>query len=214
MRAPLTLADEFTPNEIKQALARPRDFGWFGDDETFTTWALGPVIQHRDSGLIDRSNAAVMQRWLAEAAKRGEIEPDSWRVVSASHWAVGWVEHLSYRVIDEEGSPTRVARWVRAFNEELDRYPIADEDDHGERCMEAEVENVDDAARWCKATKGLIDSLPVGWQGEVASLLSDRGQMHDDCDRGAYPESDEALVAAFRELGYLPAEDADESEGD
>jgi hypothetical protein len=205
--ARVELAGELTPAEIQRALSRPRDFGWRGDtDETFHTWALGPVIRHRNSGLLDESNAATMERWLTEAAERGEIEPDSWRVVSCSHWAVGWVEHLSYRVVGDDGRCTRVARWVRGWDRMLDDYPVADEGHYGDLTTEAEHGSVRQAAWDCLATRDLIETLPAGWESYVASALHDAGAMRSDDDCGGWPASEEALIQALHECGYLDAE--------
>lgn len=115
-----------SPEEIRKALSRPSDFGYFGekDDGMFDTWALGPVIVHRDSDALARSNAEALRRYLATLP---ELDED-WRITGASHWAVGHVDHLSYRVIDAEGKPTRMAKIVKAWFKALDDYPVADED--------------------------------------------------------------------------------------
>jgi len=205
-----TLGPALTEKEIAQALARPRDFGWFGDrDETFVSWALGPVIQHRDSGVLDKSNARCLLRGLASAAERGEIEPASWEVVSANHWAVGWVEHLRYRVTDETGACTRTARWVRDWFAALDDYPVADEGDLGELTVEAEERAAEDAARYCQETRDLIDTLPEGWLGDLVCHLADAGAFRDEYEHPYVSEDD--IVKAFRSLGWLP-ETADEEE--
>lgn len=115
-----------TPEEIKKALARPSDFGYFGkDDGMFETWALGPVIEHRESDALERSNAEALKRYLATMP---ELAND-WRITGCSHWAVGHVDHLSYRVVNDEGKPTRMAQIVKGWFAYLrDVYPIADED--------------------------------------------------------------------------------------
>jgi hypothetical protein len=114
-----------SPEEIEKALRQPDNFGWFGDNDMFVTWALGPVIEHRDSDVLDRANAKALRNYLAEFP---EIEGD-WKITSCNHWAVGHVDHLSYRVVDGDGKPTRIARIVKAWFEYLrDVHPVADED--------------------------------------------------------------------------------------
>ena len=116
-----------TPDEIEKALRKPSNFGWFGDDDDdmFVTWSLGPVIEHRDSDVLDRANAEALRRYLAEFPELA----DDWKITSCNHWAVGHVDHISYRVVDGDGKPTRIARILKAWFAYLsDVYPVADED--------------------------------------------------------------------------------------
>lgn len=205
------MGPDLTPEEIRKALARPRDFGWFGDrDETFVSWSLGPTIRHRDSGILDESNARCLLRGLASAAERGEIEPESWEVVSCSHWAVGWIEHLRYRVLDDAGACTRTARWVRDWFDGLDAYPVADEGDLSELQSEAEERAAEDAARYCRETRDLIDGLPEGWLSDLVCHLADAGAFRDEYEH-PYVDDDD-VVAAFRALGWLSTDETDKEE--
>lgn len=87
---------------IRALLTLPRDFGYRGDlpltsRDGAPTWTLGPVIETRDSDALERSNARVLKRALEN---EGYSEGCDWQSTHAGHWAVGRVEHLSYRVLD------------------------------------------------------------------------------------------------------------------
>jgi len=201
--------------DAQKLLARPSDFGWFGDkDRMFQTWALGPVIEHRDSGLLAKSNARVLKRELARAAAAGEIEPESWEIVGCSHWAVGHVDHLSYRVLDDAGQPTKIARWLQCWHDALDSYPVASDDDYSEVEHEALGENIRSCAESCRATRGVVADLPEGWEWDVVRWfdeIGDQSATENTDDQGGWP-SDEQITDAFRGLGYLPAEEADDED--
>jgi hypothetical protein len=191
---------EITRQMVEDALKRPRDFGYGGEIEgMFKTWSIGPVIQSRDSRLLEKSNAAALVKHLeSDPSLEGE-----WEVNSANHWAVGWVDHLSFKVLDENGEPTRVFRVLEAWKERLSNYSIADEEDYSERESEATVENIEYAG------KGFVsDDADEDWPLAVYTWLSDNDQseLENRDDQGGYP-SDDALKDALDALGFLEEED-------
>jgi hypothetical protein len=117
-----------TPNDVKKALARVPDFGYSGELPLFDTWSLGPTIEHRESDVLDRSNAKALREYLATLPEL----TDDWEITDCNHWAVGWVKHLSYRVVDADGKPSRMAGIVKAWFAALRDYPIADENLYSE----------------------------------------------------------------------------------
>lgn len=127
---------EVSEADARKALQRPPNFAYFesrGRPEMFETWALGPVIRHRESDCLQESNADALLKHLQSDPSLA----DDWTLTSCDHWAVGWVEHLSYRAVEaDEKTATRIARVLRAWFDKLDDYPIADEDDFSEREME------------------------------------------------------------------------------
>jgi hypothetical protein len=194
---------ELSKDEITKILARPKDFGYFGDnDQMFETWTLGPVIEHRDSGLIDRSNAEALRRFLA----KDPTLTDDYSIAEASHWAVGYVEHLSYRVVDADGKPSRIARIVKAWFAYLaDVYPIADEDLHSEMECNATDEWI---AQDGPSVAGKLDYvLPEDWQYKVTDWWSNHRSSALECvdDQGASPDEDD-YEAAFEALGFAKEE--------
>lgn len=104
----------------RNAIAVARETGWHRP----TGYGLGPVGQHRDSDILERSNFAVI---LADL----QAVDDRVTVVRWGHWAVGWVEELLVPLTLPVAS--RVAEWRK----QLAGYPIADEDDYSEREREA-----------------------------------------------------------------------------
>jgi hypothetical protein len=200
---------DLTPGEIKEALARPDSFGYFGDDtdRMFVTWALGPVIEHRDSGLLDRSNAAVLKR---ELGKHPEWS-DDWRITEASHWAVGHVDHLSYRVIDDSGKATPIARFIKEWFRYLrDVYPVADEDHWGQLESDASYTWIKQEAPREASRLGFIvpddvdgdtlaDRLMTWWGDHRCTALESVD------DQGASPSGDD-YRAAFEGCGFAHEE--------
>jgi len=198
---------EITQKEIKEALARPRDFAYSGDnDEMFITWSLGPVIRCRDSGLLDQSNADAIVKALEE---RPEFN-DEWCVTGCNHWAVGWVDHLSFHAVDEHGNPTPVFRFIASLFDALADYPVLDDDDYCEREHEATLENIVEAGRTF-----VSDDAPEDWPSDCFGWFWDNDQTAVEAsdDQGGYP-SDDQIKKALGALGYLDAEYIDEEDED
>ena len=121
-------AVEVTPEEIAELLKRPSDFAYFGDnEEMFVTWAYGPVIEHRDTDTVTVSNARQIEKLFEEL-----IRPEHYDITEASHWAVGWVKHLSMKVKREDGTPTRAVKLWKWISNSLEDYPVLDESDLSE----------------------------------------------------------------------------------
>lgn len=194
---------EFTQADVVKALKCPDSFAFFGDDEEmFTTWSLGPVIVHRDSGLLDQSNAASLRKLLASMPDLA----DDYRTTECNHWAVGWVNHLSYRVVDSDGKPTKVARIIKGWFDYLKNvYPIADESDYSNREIEAEWDNVKDACEYALRNSDITVTNDV--VSKVLDLLNEKNPsgLENTDDNGYYPDSDQ-LIDCLNELGYLAKE--------
>lgn len=174
-------------------------FVWFRDREVEDAdqWAV-IYTHHRDSGLLDQSNASFIAKAL-EPFTEGD-DPDL-VFESHSHWAVGHIDGFSVRVF-KDGKVTEAFERYHELAERMDDYPILDESDYSERELEATLENIEDAAWRLKNDF----ELPDGWGGEVYSWLSDNesSEVENTDDQGGYPEED-ALRRAFDSLGYSPA---------
>ena len=150
---------------------------------------------HRDSGLLDQSNAAAMEEAL-EPYTEGD-DPD---VVPEhhSHWACGWIDGFSIRVF-RDGQITDAFRRYHELAQRLDEYPLLDEEDYSRREYDATLENIGNAAY------RIADDyeLPEDWAEEVYSWLSDNdpAAVENTDDQGGYPSEDQ-LRAAFEALGY------------
>jgi hypothetical protein len=171
-------------------------FCWFRESEIDDPNPWSIIYTHnRDSGLLDQSNADA----IAEALEpfTGGDHPD---IVTETHdhWAVGHVDGFSIRVY-RDGEITDAFRTYHDLMEQLDGYPVLDEEDYSRREYEATCENIADAAWRVKHEY----TLPDGWEGAVCSWLSDHRQraVENRDDQGGYPEEDD-LREAFDALSY------------
>ena len=158
-------------------------------------WAI-VYARNRDSGLLDQSNAAVIEKVL-EPFTEGD-DPDA-VAEQHSHWAVGNVQGHSIRVFDGNGNITEAFQAYFELQERMEAYPVLDESDYSQREYDATLENVELAA-WSLKRKY---DLPEGWAGEVYSWLSDNepSQLENVDDQGGWPDED-SLRSAFEALGY------------
>ena len=156
---------------------------------------------HRDSGLLDQSNAEQIRKAL-EPFTEGD-DPD---VVEEDHhhWAVGWIRGVSLRVY-RRGKITKAFRTFHSLMESLAAYPILDESDYSEREYEASYENIEHAA-WSLKREYV---LPGDWQSQVFDWLNDNrpNSLENGADdQGGWPDDDD-LQAAFDALGFERLED-------
>ena len=157
-------------------------------------WAI-IYTHHRDSGLLDQSNAAAIGQVLQPFAEGDD--PD---VVfeSHSHWAVGHVDGFSIRVF-KNGEITPAFQRYHELTISLADYPILDEDDYSQREYEATLENIPIVAWRLKDEY----ELPDDWVWQVYQWFSDHDSsaVENTDDQGGYP-SEEQLVDAFAALGF------------
>jgi len=192
-------------SQISEALKMPRDFGYHGDLPIGDTWTLGPVIETRDSGLLDQSNAAILQKMLES---REEFN-GQWEIVHCGHWAVGWVDHLSFKVITEvlhSSVPTKIAQFIFEKLEYLKNvYPILDEQDYSRREHDALYENMQNEVPY--QSKRLGFDLPEDWYDTLSDWYDNNlpNALENIDDRGGYPV-EEDLLQAFQDLGWYSEE--------
>lgn len=171
-------------------------FVWFRKDELDEPDAWAVIYHsHRDSGLLDQSNAAAIESAM-EPFTEGD-EPDV-VMESHSHWAVGHVDGFSVRVF-RNGEITEAFRKYHELAESLADYPILNESDYSERELEATLENIGEAS-W--RLKDDFD-LPDGWNSAVFDWFSENNEnaIENTDDQGGWPnESD--LEMAFESLGF------------
>ncbi len=171
-------------------------FCWFRDKDLDDAdqWAV-LYTHHRDSGLLDQSNAVA----IAEALEPFTDTDDPDVIAERhSHWSVGWIDGYAIRVYRDGEITDAFRRWHELAERKGD-YPVLDEEDYSRREYEATLENIADAAWQLKHEY----DLPEGWQPDVFSWLWDHLQraVENRDDQGGYPSEDE-LRAAFEGLGY------------
>jgi hypothetical protein len=111
-------------------------------------WLVAFTV-HRDSDVIERSNWDVLTTYMTTKY------PDDVYIERASHWAVGWMDHLLVR----PGSPAVDA--MVPFIERLKDYPVLD-DEHLSM-LEADEE-------WCvRCDRGMAKEHPLVGCGRFRS---------------------------------------------
>ena len=170
-------------------------FGWHGKPD----WADRAYmwnIEHRDSHLVDVSNAQAIREELEPFTELEQVE-----FHSARHWAYGWVDSVVVMVYDEDGNITDAFKKVVEIKERLENYPLLNEEDYCNREYEEQCESISD---------GLPDDLLEGLDtddvvGKVFSWLF-------DCNQEALYYEDnwvdpKAIREACQELGLLEPEE-------
>ena len=157
---------------------RFESFGWSRAAELDKPrdWTI-VYTHHRDSRLLDQSNAAVIQHALQRY-----LDEDNPDVLEEHHrhWAVGWIDGFAIRVF-RNGKVTRAFRAYLELAQQLDEYPVLDEEDYSRREYEATLENFESASAGMQHQY----ELPEGWKEEVFSWLWEHDQQavenRDDC---------------------------------
>ncbi len=171
-------------------------FSWHRASELHDpeNWAV-VYTHHRDSGLIELSNAKAITNVLKPLIGKDMIAEHH------HHWACGWIDGFSIRVY-HRGHITRAFRTYHEIAQRLTDYPILDEDDYCNREYEATIENLADAAWKLKNEY----KLPKNWEESVYDWFSNHDCTAIECsDRGGYPTEGQ-LRAAFEALGFSQIE--------
>jgi len=87
--------------------------------ESWDGWYAAPVGRSRDSDTVERSNWEVQLERIPES--------ETVQVVREGHWAVGWVEWLAIHESDRGALGE-----AEKIGEELENYPMLDEDHHSQ----------------------------------------------------------------------------------
>lgn len=141
-----------------EALARPLDFGYYGDLDLFGSWGL-TICQHRDSDVLERSNYRCILRDLDQHIEGHGCDPDDYRnEVHSSHWGHGDIDQVAVRVLidpDEEIVPSNITgafRWVASVALYIaEQDPVYDESDYSDKeyaeALDIVTQNLDDIRR-------------------------------------------------------------------
>lgn len=173
-------------------------FGWHEKPADCDRRAI--VYTHnRDSGLLDKSNASVIEKALAPFTK-GEY-PSVRREVH-SHWACGWVEGYSIRVYDRKGEVTKAFQVYADLMLRLQDYPVLDDSDYSNRELEATRDNIASELKYMNR-RGSFKPFTDDTAEEVLRWLWDNNAsaVENSDDQGGYPSGEE-LTEALRALGY------------
>lgn len=192
---------DIDPSEVEEALRLPDSFALDAEHPAARDpehWALGPVIVTRDSGLIDQSNRDAL---VAHLRKDYAALRKDWRVTTCDHWGFGWVEHLSFRALNKDGSPTAIFRVLKSWFNALSDYPVADTNDLSKREYDAACERIKEVGY-----RHVRDGAPDTWVEEVFSWLWDNNQeaLENIDEHGPCPTVED-VRDALRDLGYTDA---------
>jgi len=118
-----------------QALEKPEDFGWWGKEEMFVSWGWCGIDKNNSSDAVEIVNFDLITEDLLNRF------PDDFDIVGLRHWAVGHVDRLTCRILENPDKPIDAANITKAFKEamrwlmQLEEYPIADDDKLYEYCL-------------------------------------------------------------------------------
>jgi hypothetical protein len=177
-----------------------RDFDCFawsrGYDVDADQWMIW-YTSSRDAGLLEQSNERAINDRL-----RPFSEGDDPDLVFErhSHWAVGHLDGFSIRVFKDDGTVTPAFEEFCRIKNDLDAYPVLDEEDYSAREYAATLDN------YASETWSLRKELPEGWGAEVYRWFSDNGmdRFTDNVDDQGGWAPREKIVEALKALGLLP----------
>ena len=153
---------------------------------------------HRDSGLLDHSNAE--QIWAALLPHLFGDDPDA-AVERHIHWAVGHIDGVCVRV-DRGGRITDAFRTLHGLLASLSEYPVLDEEHYGELQDEATFQNVAAAVDAACETPDAAGDRAERVHGWLCEHRPDALENVDDS--GGWP-GDGDLRAAFAALNLAAA---------
>jgi hypothetical protein len=169
-----------------------QSFCWTERPDDSDSWTIVNT-RHRDSGLIEISNAEAIEQELREFG-------DDVRFERHHHWLVGWVGAVCVRVYDGDLGVTPAFTKLIELQKRAEDYPVLDEEDWCARSFEAACDRIQDVGH-------PADDAPKDWDKQVYRWLWDNNQreLDDVDDQGPYP-SGEAVDSALEELGWLDPE--------
>jgi hypothetical protein len=152
------------------------DFGWYGDEDLGVTWAFC-FSKNRDSGLLEESNFDTVKRIFND---EGFEEGQDWSDVRCNHWAVGWVDYILVRMLDDEGRYTPIAVVALDIRDKLMDYPLLDEEDHSRREFEAQCDCIQDQSPIFLTEDQLGDTFSWFWDHQLIESSDDTGYISLD----------------------------------
>jgi hypothetical protein len=191
----------------KDALQKPSDFGYFGDDEALFNTSAPTYGRNRDSESLENANFEIV--WEALVAEfpslvnvgedRNVENPGGIYVFHAGHWAVGWVEQIVVPVVLDADKPVAADNLhpafirVSEFAEAVRRYPALP----GAK-ERAAVQDSEDEARSITSDLKYIGAPEGITVADVHAALSEEGVSYD----WYHVQVAEVLARAAEERAY------------
>jgi len=200
-------ADEINQEALGKYLKHPSDSAFWPEYELFDVWALGPIMETDASGIFEKTKCAWIVDQLVEyfGPAYTEDNPDGvWQLMTATHFAVGHVEHLNFRVFPHwYGDHSHMDRYTdvthflfgifEAFNEDLCSMMDEMQD------KEYEIQGIEDCGNIQCILIGMVDREVITddyaydlmhWLGQ-----NDDSAMDNIDDRGCWPSKEQLLTA-------------------
>jgi hypothetical protein len=177
------------PKYAGQALQKPEDFGYWGDDDMFKTWGFTGIDKNDASDILEISNFEVISNDLIKRY------PNDFRIETYKHWAVNSVDRLVCRILKSPGDVveeniTNSFIAAMTWHNELDEYSIADEDHYLEMEHTAIVDMINNIEDYLK---NMVDLAKENWAEELYYELSNN--MGVELYNGVYIEDNKILEA-------------------
>jgi hypothetical protein len=176
---------------LKKSRSIP-DFGYSGELDLGHTWSFVPISVHRDSDALQRSNFEVIYQ---DMVKRF---PDDTEVTHCSHWLVGWFDHLTIRLIDDNGLETAASNAIQEWLRKLDDYPVANEEHRSNTEFQEQIETIRNAPMSRELTVKAKRS-PKSWVYRVYDYLEEHRQTVGYVGELSYKD----IYDAGKALGYI-----------
>lgn len=171
--------------------AKIPDMAYRGDVDLGGTWAI-TISKHRDSDALARSNYEVIKNDM-ESKFPEDVSDERF-----NHWAVGWMDHLLVRMLDDNGQVTEAGKAILDWNAALSDYPIADESHYSELESEEAMEYIEDeVTRFINRSEHVPDPEPKDLLDKILSWLGKEGIPEDYSDpRITEDQLEKALIAS------------------
>lgn len=195
--------------EFKGNWEKFESFGWSywrSGIEDPENWGIF-YTHNRDSGLLDQSNAEAIEKEMELFIENGTAHHES-----HNHWACGWINGYSVRVVDENGNITDAARKICELKMAMEEYPVLDESDYSEREYNETINNISNNA-YRFVSQEILDNDDIDWVGDLFTWFwdNDQSEVESYDDHGGYP-SDKGYKKALKKLGYLASDYDDDQD--
>lgn len=175
-------------------------FGWHPQPEDADKWTI-VYTNNRDADLLTQSNAKAIDERIMSF--EDDVLAECHR-----HWACGWVEGYAIRVYNPDGTVSKAFEEWCAIQEELENYPVLDEDEFSQREHDATWENLESVVSRVWRYSDREGDQPEDLTQQVWDYLweNDQRQLDSVDGQGGYP-SEESVENALVELGYPQPEE-------
>jgi hypothetical protein len=181
-------------NLAAQALKKPSDFGYWGNDDMFKTWGFTGFDQNRDSNILEKSNFKVISDALMSE------HPNDFRIETYSHWLVGSVDRLVCRITNDPGKVneyniTQAFRSVMEWHSNLEEYGVADDNDYSEKMYDECLYILNNMEDYLLL---IINTEEDGWAEKLYYTLVTDLNFEFNPDADQYPNDNKILEAALK----------------